>query len=1619
MKNTLKARQNTRRRNYERRSFLRMERLEDRMVLSGASPIAVNDLYQAIIDEPLSISPTAGVLANDTDAEGDTLSALLFSGPNHGTIDLQADGSFLYTPEAGFTGTDSFVYLANDGTSFSHLAAVTLQVTGEGGAPVSNDDSYTVEEDAVMNIGFTEGVLANDTDTEGSPLSAAVVTGPTNGTLALNADGSFTYIPNANFTGSDSFTYIASDGVNSGNVATVNLTVTAVNDLPTAVNDSFSTDEDTELTGGSVLANDSDPDGDTLSASLQSDVQHGTLTLNTDGTFSYTPDADFNGIDGFSYLVSDGQGNSVVATATIVVNSVNDSPAAVNDEYTTDEDTALVIAAPGVLGNDTDADGDPLSSILVSDPQHGTLTLNADGSFTYTPDADFNGIDGFSYMANDGSGDSAVATVTITVNPVNDDPIAVNDSYAVNEDAVLTIDAAAGVLANDTDADGDPLTATLVSGPASGTLTLNADGSFSYTPTANFNGNDSFTYSITDGTATTEATVTLTVNPVNDIPEAVNDEYTTEEDTPLTIAAPGVLGNDTDADGDSLSISIINQPQYGTVTLNADGSFTYTPNADYNGVDGFSYVASDGSESSEAASVTIVVNPVSDAPVGEADAYAVDEDAVLTVDAAAGVLANDTDGDGDPLTAALVAGPTNGTLTLNADGSFGYTPNANFSGSDSFTYTATDGTTTTDPITVTITVNPIADSPVGEADAYTVDEDTSLTVDAATGVLANDTDGDGDPLTAALVAGPTNGTLTLNADGSFSYTPNANFSGSDSFTYTATDGTTTTDPITVSITVNPIADSPVGEADAYAVDEDTALTVDAATGVLANDTDGDGDPLTATLVAGPTNGTLTLNADGSFSYTPNANFSGSDSFTYTAGDGTTSTDPITVTITVNPFADSPVAVDDEYSVAEDEVLNVALPGVLANDTDADGDVLSAAVVSGPANGTLTMNADGSFSYTPNAGFSGTDTFTYTASDGTSSDEGTVTITVTAGNDGPTAVADEYTTDQDTALTIDAPGVLGNDTDPEGDALSAAVVSGPANGTLTLNADGSFTYTPTTGFSGADSFTYKASDGTSESEATVTITVNPFQSAPVVSDDAYSTGEDLTLTADLAMGVLANDFDAAGGTLTATLVTGPANGTLTLNADGSFSYVPEANWHGTATFVYEATSTAGGTVQAEAVIIVEPLNDMPVAQADEYNIRPGDVLNSTVMGNDSDIDGDTLTAKLLWGPSDGTLTFNNDGTFTYTPDAGFAGDDKFYYQLNDGKANSIVALVTIHVGAITENQFPVSVDDGYTVETGQTLNVSVPGVLANDTDAEGDPMTAALVAGPANGTLVLNADGSFSYTPNEGFTGSDTFTYQASDGEGPGNVATVTLTVTPEGTTVPIEAENDAYEVEVGATLDVEAPGILANDVDEQGDALTATLVAGPTNGTLVVNADGSFSYTPNEGFTGSDSFTYQAGDGTNVSNIATVSIEVSGVVENGKPSAGNDSYTVEEGGVLEVPAGGGVMQDDSDPDGNALIAVLFTGPANGTVTLNEDGSFTYTPNEGFEGIDSFLYRVFDGELYSSLAAVTIHVTPSDDPDETPVPGDDDCDDELIDLLVAGGIDPTAIDEILAAAGRTV
>jgi VCBS repeat-containing protein len=522
-------------------------------------------------------------------------------------------------------------------------------------------------------------------------------------------------------------------------------------------------------------------DGDPLSAALVSGPSHGTLQVNANGSFTYTPNANYNGADSFTYKVSDRVADSNVATVALTVKGVNDAPAAGADAYATDEDATLTVAAPGVLGNDADADGDALAAALATAPAHAAaFTLNADGGFAYAPAANYNGTDAFTYTASDGHGGTATGTVTLTVRSVNDAPDAADDTAAVAEDGSVNV----GVLGNDTDADGDPLAVASVAQGAHGAVTINPDGTVTYTPAANYNGSDAFTYTASDGHGGSDtAAVAVTVTAVNDVPVAGNDAYAVDEDQALTVAAPGVLANDTDADGDALAVAGFTTPAHGTLSVGADGSFTYTPAANYNGADAFAYTVTDGHGGSATGAVSLTVRPVNDPPAAAADAYAVNEDAALTVPAT-GVLANDTDADGDALTAVLVGGPAVGALALRPDGSFAYTPAAYYYGADAFTYRPTDGTAAGNTVTVALTVNPVNDAPAFAAGpSQTVAEDSGprTVTNWATGISPGPANEAGQALTFVVV-GNSNPALfsagpAISATGALTFTPAPDASG--------------------------------------------------------------------------------------------------------------------------------------------------------------------------------------------------------------------------------------------------------------------------------------------------------------------------------------------------------------------------------------------------------------------------------------------------------------------------------------------------------------------------------------------------------------------------------------------------------------------------------------------------------------------------------------------------------------------------------------------------------------------------------------------------------------------------------------------------------------------------
>ena len=1561
------------------------------IVLTDQNPVAANDSYATETNNPITVAAGAGVLANDNSSgDNETLTSVLVAQATHGAVTLNADGSFTYTPNHDFQGTDTFTYQAkNENGLLSNIATVNIVMTDQAPAGAASQ-SYSTETNNTLSLA-SPGILANSSnsgDFENLTVIPETVTTTGGGTVTVNSDGSTTYTPAHNFQGTDTFTYqVMNENGLFSDTATVSIVVTDRN--PVANNDSYATETNNPITvaaGTGVLFNDSSSgDNETLASVLVAQATHGVVTLNTDGSFTYTPNHDFKGTDTFTYQAKNENGLlSNTATVSIVVTDQN--PVATNDSYATETNNPITVAAgTGVLFNDSSSgDSETLTSILVAQATHGVVILNTDGSFTYTPNHDFQGTDTFTYQAKNENGLlSNTATVSIVV--TDQAPAgAANQSYSTETNNILSL-ASPGVLTNSSNSgDFENLTAVpeTVTTTGGGTVIVNSDGSTIYTPAHDFQGTDTFTYQVKNenGLLSTPATVSIVVADQN--PVATNDSYATETNNPITVAAgTGVLFNDSSSgDSETLTSILVAQATYGVVTLNTDGSFTYTPNHDFQGTDTFTYQAkNENGLLSNTATVSIVVTDQTPAgAIGQS--YSTETNNALSL-SSPGVLTNSSNsGDGETLTAVpeTVTTTDGGTATVNSDGSTTYTPAHDFQGTDTFTYQVkNENGLLSAPATVSIVVTD--QNPVAANDSYATETNNPITVVAGAGVLFNDSSsGDNETLTSILVAQATHGVVTLNTDGSFTYTPNHDFQGTDTFTYQAkNENGLLSNTATVSIVVTD--QNPVATNDSYATETNNPITVAAGTGVLFNDSSsGDSETLTSVLVAQATHGMVTLNADGSFTYTPNHDFQGTDTFTYQAkNENGLLSNAATVSIVVTD--QNPVAANDNYVTETNNPVTVAAgAGVLANDNSSgDSETLTSVLVAQATNGVVTLNTDGSFTYTPNHDFKGTDTFTYQAKNenGLLSNTATVSIVVTDQN--PVATNDSYVTETNNAITVTAgAGVLANDNSSgDNETLTSVLVVQATNGVVTLNTDGSFTYTPNHDFQGTDTFTYQAKNENGLLSNTATVSIVVTDQNPVAVNDSYATETNNSISIPAGTGVLASDNSSGDNeTLSSVLVAQAMNGVVTLNTDGSFTYTPNHDFKGTDTFTYQAKNE-NGLLSNTATVSIVVTDQNPVANNDSYATETNNPITvaagAGVLSNDSSSgDSETLTSVLVAQATHGVVTLNTDGSFTYIPNHDFQGTDTFTYQAKN--ANGLLSN-TATVSIVVTDQNPVAANDSYATETNNAITVAAgAGVLSNDNSSgDSETLTSVLVAQATNGVVTLNTDGSFTYTPNHDFQGTDTFTYQVKNENGLlSNTATVSIVVTDQN---PVAA-NDSYATETNNSISIPAgTGVLAND-NSSGDneTLTSVLVAQATNGVVILNSDGSFTYTPNHDFHGTDTFTYQAKNENGLlSNTATVSI----VVTDQNPVAANDSYATETNNSISIPAGIGILaNDNSSGDNETLTSVLVVQAANGVVTLNTDGSFTYTPNHDFQGTDTFTYQAKnENGLLSNTATVSIVV----------------------------------------------
>ncbi len=1517
--------------------------------LSQTQVLALNDLFRSNLqtsadstDKPLATTPvtldaieedggsiiitTEELLSNVDDEDKDTLSVEnLIINKGNGTLVDNGDGTWTFTPQIDDDTEVSFTFDIIDDEDLVVSGSANLDILPINDAPNAKNDVITTEEDTAVTI----DVLVNDSDVEGDVLSIQSASVPSEQGSVDIVDGKLVFTPAENFNGEATITYIVTDG-DLTDEAKVTVTVTPVNDSPVAVDDTVSTQEDTVVTID-VLPNDSDVDGDKLSIQSASVPEAQGKVEIVEGKLVFTPAENFNGDAEITYTVTDGQLTDE-AKVTVTVNPVNDAPIIKVDavESITEDavNTDTVVATLTVRDTNTPEDQLTVSLennsngyfVLVGDEvkltQAGVDAVNND-------ELNLKGLT-ISASVSDGVNPTASDSDSLIVNRVNDAPtIKVDAVESITEDAVSTDTVVATLTVRDTDTSEDQLTVSLENNSNGYFVLVGNEVKLTQAGVDAVNNDElnlkdlTISASVSDGVnPTANDSDSLIVNRVNDAPMAKDDIATTQEDTSVTI---DVLPNDSDVDGDKLSIQSASVPEaQGKVEI-VDGKLVFTPAENFHGDAEITYTLTDGALTDQA-TINVTVNAVNDTPVVEsnlADQTLAEDFTPYTIDL--NTAFSDVDNVDGELTFSVSG--NNNVLVSIENGIAIISPTADWNGSETLTFTATDPSGESVSQTVNFTVAPVVDI---KADSTNVVEDTPTIIN----VLGNDTfEGDGKVVSLDANNGPVNGSVSVNPDGSVTYTPNDNYHGIDSFTYIVTSGGVS-ESTTVNVDVTPENDAPVAKDDTAISDEDTPVTID----VLPNDTDVDGDKLSIESASVPKEqGTVEV-VNGKLVFTPTENFNGDAEITYTVTDGAL-TDQATVKVTVNAVNDTPVVESNiaDQALAEDFTpYTIDLNTAFSDVDNVDGELTFS--VSGNSNIQVAI-VNGIATITPTADWNGSETLTFTATDPSGeSISQTVNFTVAPVAD---IVADKATVVEDTSTVIK---VLGNDTF-EGDdqVVSLDTNNGPANGTVSVNPDGSVTYTPNDNYHGTDSFTYIVTSGGVSESTTVEVNVTPVNDAPVAKDDIATTQEDTAVTID----VLSNDSDVDGDKLSIESVSVPKEQGTVEVVDGKLVFTPAENFNGHAEITYTVTD-GQLTDEAKVTVTVNPVNDAPTIKVDAVESITEDAVSTdtvvaTLTVRDTDTSEDQLTVS---------LENNSNGYFVLVGDevkltqAGVDAVNNDELNLKDLTISASVSDGVNPTANDSDSLVVNRVNDAPTVE-----NAIADQVLSEDFDAytidlnevfkDTDSSLEFSVSGN-NSIQISIVSGVATITPTADWNGKETITFTAKDPSGESVSQTVNFTVAP---VVDIEADSTNVVEDTSTIINV-----LGNDTFEGKDKVVSLDAEnGPKNGTVIVNNDGTVTYTPDDNYVGKDTFTYVVTSG-GVSESTTVTVNVTPV--NDKPESEDFTHVADDQLTHVVfdtdtkPLGSGDSKDhiadvEDDLKGNNLHVRITELPTSGTLFFKD------------------------------------------------------------------------------------
>ncbi|WP_422454154.1 tandem-95 repeat protein [Vibrio harveyi] len=1671
----------------------------------------VSGPVDAVVDEDGSITITQeDLLANATDVGGDNLEAVnLSTNDPNATIVENADGSFTITPSENFFGEIEFTYDVTDAIE-TVAADLNLTVNAVNDLPDVPDLSFTTEDGEAITITEAE-LLAQATDIEGDDLSVVNVTSLSDTVQVTdNGDGTYTLTPEQGFFGNVDLTFDVSDGTDVV-AANIDLKVEFVNDAPEAAPIVADVDEDGSIlvTQEMLLENASDQDGDDLYATaLETNDPNATIVDNGDGTYTVTPSENFNGEIAFTYEVNDGE-LSTSTDMTLTVNPVNDIPIVAPAMYSIEEDGSILFTEADLLSGAVDVEGDDLSVTSINySGDEGTVTDNGDGTFSFVPEEHFSGDLQFSFTVSDGT-DEVEQDINVHIEAVADAPDLVirdGDGAIVDDEAIIVdpggvveLNIAAALVDQDLS---ETLTVTVDGVPEGSVVTYDNEGvlndqdngitSYSdteitvtfegetagYQNTAGYYkvdedgnitgvevvyenasqvggggdlipGQDQFSFQISEGESFNLFLIPNGHN-FNDFASMQDGQYEfrAADGSPANmdtvdpqLVFVGADGSETVIQsqfGDAVfhggSSSELNQDgiEHTRTTVNEDGELVYGFEDLYGGGDAdytdFNFtidvgevnsqiysgevtVGPDGSvaipttaidkeieiqlpedfseqleihvtatatelsnDDSETVSQTIYINAtgatIEHAPEALPVSAQVEEDGsiLITQD---DLLANASDLDGDQLTALnLATDDENITITDNGDGTYTLTPDADFNGDITFTFDVSDG----DDVVSTnleLTVSPVNDAPEPQDQAFTVGEDGLLTFTDAD-LLTGATDIEGDDLSIEGVTYTgADGVLTDNGDGTYSFAPNENFNGDVNFTFDVSDGTDTTSA-NIDVSVTPENDPPVAGSTSYTVHEDNSITISDEQ-LLANSSDIEGDVAISSVSYSGNDGVLEINGDGTYTFSPNENFTGDVSLDVVVVDEDGAVDTTTAGITVLEVNDPPIAGTTSYTIDEDEVITISDEQLLANSSDIEGDVSIDSVSYSGNDGVLEINGDGTYTFSPNENFNGEVSLDVVVVDEDGAmDSTTAGITVLEVNDPPIAGPTAYTIDEDQVLTFSESQVLLNASDVEGDVELVSISYDGPDGIFSVNGDGTCSFAPNENFNGQVSLdvTIRDEDG-AEVDTYITVDVLPINDAPVSGNLAYNVDEDNTITLSQEQ-LLSQASDVDGDDLVAENLLVDGNATVTANDDGSFTITPDANFNGDIDITFDI-SDGSDTLVATADLTVNPVNDLPQPEDQAFTIGEDGVLLFTdedLLDGATDIDGDDLSVEgVTYTGADGVLTDNGDGTYSFAPNENFNGDVNFTFDVSDG-TDTVTA--NIDVSVTPENDPPVAGSTSYTVHEDNSITISDEQLLANSSDIEGDVSVDSVSYSGADGVFQDNGDGTYTFSPNENFNGEVSLDVVVVDEDGATDSTTAGITVL-EVNDPPI-AGATSYSVNEDEVITISSEQLLANASDVEGEVAIDSVSYSGSDGIFTDNGDGTFSFAPNENFNGDVSLDVVVTDEDGATVATNANIDVLPV--NDAPVSGDLAYSVDEDGSITLSQEQ-LLAQAGDVDGDDLTAANLTVDGNATVVANDDGSFTITPDADFNGDIDLSFDITDGDA-TIQATADLTVNPVND-----------------------------------------